>query len=211
VRFGDIYEAFASEYGWTREYIQNRLTRPMVLLYWERMQKRKLREIRLQAALLGAKVDIRDEEDEARGYDYALRKQEDPLFDFPYDLVYFTPAQCDGKIAVTRAFGLKIPPEKRWDEQRKTACLGKLGIVARRCSMNDRLWSVWREARESGARLSLDKVKRMVRLDLKRSELYPPGWRDDSVPPPQWYLERLEREGKLDRIMRELDELSGET
>lgn len=181
----------------------------MMLLYWERLQKRKLKELRLNAVLWGAKISLPDDdEDEEQRYEYAVRKSRDPLMDFPHDVVYFTAEQCDRKISVTRALGAKLPPEKRWDHYRKEACLGKFGIVARRCSMNDRLWSVWLRTLETGARLGLDEVKRMILVDLKRSELYPPGWRDDTAEPPPWYLEELKRTGKYGRIMKELDELA---
>lgn len=72
--------------------------------------------------------------------------------------------------------------------------------------MNDKLWGIWLRAKAIGASLTLDEVRRMILLDIKRSRLYPPGWQDDSVDPPQWYVDELREKGTLDQILKEIDE-----
>jgi len=112
------------------------------------------------------------------------------------------------KISVSRRFGSKLAPEKRWDKERGDACLGRYGAVAKRCSMNDKLWGIYQKAKRKGIALTLEEVKKMILLDIKRSKLYPPGWRDDTVSPPEWYLEELRKKGLLEKILKEIDEVA---
>jgi hypothetical protein len=73
--------------------------------------------------------------------------------------------------------------------------------------MNDKLWGIYQKSRQRNVKLSLDEIRRMILLDIKRSKLYPPGWTDDSVSPPDWYLDELRSKGLLDRIFKEIDEV----
>ncbi len=54
--------------------------------------------------------------------------------------------------------------------------------------------------------LTLDAVKKMIRIDIVRSRLYPPGWTDDTASPPEWYMDRLRKEGRLDQVFKEIEE-----
>ena len=49
-------------------------------------------------------------------------------------------------------------------------------------------------------------VKRMILIDIKRSRLYPPGWQNADVDPPEWYLNELRQKGLLEGILKEIDE-----
>ena len=71
--------------------------------------------------------------------------------------------------------------------------------------MNDKLWGIYQKAKQRHVTLTLDDIKRMILIDIKRSKLYPPGWTDDSVDPPEWYLEQLREQGLLDKILKEID------
>ncbi len=72
--------------------------------------------------------------------------------------------------------------------------------------MNDKLWGIYQKSKLRGVKLSLQEVRKMINIDIKRSKLYPPGWRDDSVSPPEWYLEELRSKGLLEQIFKEIDE-----
>lgn len=137
----------------------------------------------------------------------AAKSQEDPLYNFPYDVNYLTKEQVEEKLKVSRRFK-KLPKLVVWDRDRADACLGKQGLVARRCSMNDKLWGILKEAREKGVVLNLADVKKFIMIDVKRSQLYPSGWKDDSMPPPPEFIEKLRTEGKLDKILREISEVT---
>jgi hypothetical protein len=204
---GEIYEAFAAEYGWTREYIQAHLTRPQIRLYWFYLNRRKFKELERQAIVLWG-YDPRKKKRQQKRKELAEKWQEDPLYGFPYDIEYLSKEQIMAKIAVSRRFWNKIAPEKRWDKERGEACLGRYGIVAKRCSMNDKLWGIYQKAKQRGVSLSLEEVRKMILLDIKRSKLYPPGWQDDTVDPPEWYLEELREKGLLEKILKEIDEVA---
>lgn len=73
--------------------------------------------------------------------------------------------------------------------------------------MNDKLWGIYQKAKQKGVTLTLNEIKKMIMLDIKRSKLYPPGWTDDTVSPPEWYLDELRKKGLLDKILREIDEV----
>jgi hypothetical protein len=73
--------------------------------------------------------------------------------------------------------------------------------------MNDKLWGIWVRAKTIGTPLTLDQVRRMIMIDVARSKLYPPGWQDDSVNPPQWYIDELREKGILDQILKGIDEV----
>lgn len=132
----------------------------------------------------------------------------DPLFGFPNDIIYMTKQQVQQKLAFNRRFGKRIAEASRWDVERAEACLGRHGIVARRCSMNDKLWMIFKAAKRRNVTLSLAGVRKMINLDIKRSKLYPSGWQNDRMPPPQEWLDKLRAEGKLGGILKEIEEAS---
>jgi hypothetical protein len=55
--------------------------------------------------------------------------------------------------------------------------------------------------------LTLDDIKRMILIDIKRSKLYPPGWTDDTADPPEWYLKQLREKGLFEKILRDIDDV----
>ncbi|RPJ11175.1 MAG: hypothetical protein EHM36_01985 [Deltaproteobacteria bacterium] len=199
-----MFEAFAAAYGWTREYIQGNMTRKQIKLYWHYLNTRKGRELEYLAMVVWGynpkkKVELAERRKKAEQW------AEDPLFDFPNDIEYLTRQQINDKMTASRRFWKRIVPAARWDKERADACIGYYGLVARRCSMNDKLWRIYQEAKGRKVQLRLDQVKKMILIDIKRSKLYPPGWTDDSVDPPQEYIQKLKAEGKYEEILREID------
>ena len=180
------------------------MTRPQIRLYWFFLNKRKFKEIERQAMMMWG-YDPGKRTQSRKQRDLAAKWIEDPLFGFPNDIIYFDRGQIDAKLSVSRRFWDKFREEARWDRLRAEACLGRQGIVARRCSMNDKLWGIYGKAKQRHVTLTLDDIKRMILIDIKRSKLYPPGWTDDSVDPPEWYLEQLREQGLLDKILKEID------
>lgn len=179
----------------------------MIKLYWHYQQKRIFKEVERQAIVQWG-YDPKKSKGKDKKRMLAEKWNEDPMYGFPNDIEYLTPEQVSQKIAISVRFKERVLPEKRWDSERGDACLGKMGVVARRCSMNDKLWGLYKEAQRKGAALTFDHVKKMILIDIKRSKLYPPGWVDDTVDPPGWYIERLRDEGKLDDILREIDQVA---
>lgn len=137
--------------------------------------------------------------------DLAEKWQKDPLYGFPNDITYFSRSEAMQKVKITQRFGDKIAQRSRWCMERVRGCMGELGIVAKRCSMNDVLWERYLQSKREGVALTLDTIRKMIHYDILRSQLYPPGWFDDTVPPPQEFLERLQKEGKLKKIYAEME------
>lgn len=180
------------------------MTRPQIRLYWHYLNKRKFKELERQAIVMWG-YDPKKKKRSKKQKEMAEKWQEDPLYGFPNDIVYLEKKEIEQKTAISRRFAGRMRPEARWDRERGEACMGRLGIVARRCSMNDKLWEIYQKSKRGNVTLSLDDVKKMVMLDIKRSKLYPPGWTDDSVSPPDWYLEELRGKGLLDQVLKEID------
>ena len=174
-------------------------------MYWAYMQRRKFKELETEAMVMWG-YDPKKSKAKERQKQLAEKWNEDPLFNFPNDIEYLTADQVAQKLSVSRRFWKKMLPEARWTAERAEACLRKYGIVARRCSMNDRLWALYQRAKEKGVELTLEEVKRMILIDIKRSKLYPPGWQDADASPPEWYLNELRQKGLLDLILKEIDE-----
>lgn len=170
------------------------------------MNKRKVAELENQARMMWG-YDPKSREKSEQDRRTAEKWQKNPLAGFPNDIVYFTHQEIIDKLAVSQMLWKKMEPLSRWNTLRGNACRGKLGIVARRCSMNDQLWNLWIRSKEVGSELTLDKVHKMILLDIKRSRLYPPGWTDSSVDPPKWYIQKLRKAGRLDHILKEIDEV----
>jgi hypothetical protein len=181
------------------------MTRPQIKLYWYYLNKRKFKELEREATVMWG-YDPDKGKRSRKQKELAQKWIEDPLYGFSDDIIYLNRNEIEAKIAVSRRFWKKLKPESRWDRERGEACLGRHGLVARRCSMNDKLWGIYQRAKSRKVVLSLDDIKKMILLDVKRSRLYPPGWTDDSLDPPKWYLDKLRQEGLLDTILREIDE-----
>lgn len=178
----------------------------MLKLYWSKFQERKAQEIKLQASFAG--IDLEEKTKEQKLAE-AKAKAEDPLKDFPYDMSYLTEADCNAKIRITNDPKLNFPAEQKWDDYRKNCCLGKFGIEAKRCSMNDVLWKRYVQAIQVGRPLNLDTIKNMVMFDMARSELYPKNYKGSpDAPPPENYINELKASGKYMEIIQRLDTIS---
>ena len=182
------------------------MTRTQIRLYWYYLNKRKFKDLERQAVVMWG-YDPKKKKQSQRQREMAEKWQEDPLYGFPNDILYLSRQEIEQKMAVSRRFGGKMKSEARWDRERGDACIGRYGMVARRCSMNDKLWGIYQKSKRRNVLLSLDDIKKMILIDIKRSKLYPPGWTDDSVSPPDWYLDELRGKGLLDQILNEVDEV----
>ena len=160
----------------------------------------------MRIRLAGGTVPDDDETERKDARKNAEERLQDPLKGFPYDIEYLSPNLCRHKVDISRKYHGKISKEKVWDEFRTAACLGKHSLVARRCSMNDTLWSRYLKY---GNILTLDDVKRMILFDAKRRELYPPDYKGMGVEaPPVEYLDELKAKGRLKTIYNELGEIA---
>jgi len=160
----------------------------------------------MQIRLAGGTVPEDTEAELKSAEEEAMERLKNPLKDFPNDIKYFSANECISKIEIGGRFKGKIAKEKIWDKKRMNACLGKHGIVAKRCSMNDTLWARYTKHGDS---LTLDIIKQMMKFDAKRRELYPPNYKGTGEEqPPAEYLEELKSSGKLDTIYKEMNELS---
>lgn len=176
----------------------------MLKLYHKYLEKRKLEELKMQVRLAGGTVP-EDEEDLETAKARAEEKLHNPMKDFPNDINYLSLDACKRKVEISAKFEGKIEKDKIWDMPRMNACLGKYGIVAKRCSMNDILWDRYLQ---HGDALTIDEIKKMILFDAKRRELYPQDYNGTGEEqPPQEYLDKLKAEGKLDAIYKELDRI----
>jgi hypothetical protein len=181
------------------------MTRPQIKLYFFYLNKRKFKELERQAIVMWG-YDPKKSKKAEKQRKLAEKWQEDPLFGFPNDVIYLTRPQIEQKLGVTRRFGSRMKPEVRWDRERAEACVGRFGLVARRCSMNDKLWGIYQKARQENVVLNLGDIRRMILIDIKRSRLYPSGWIDDTHDPPGWYIDQLKEKGLLNKIFAEIEE-----
>ena len=167
------------------------------------MQKRKLREFKVQASLAG--IVFEGEDDSAKKRKAVEDSIKDPLKDFPNDVIYFSARDCDSKIRLSQKLK-KRPIESQWNEYRKECCLGNYDIVARRCSVNDVLWGRYLEIKKAVAVFTIDQVKAMVEFDIVRRELYPANYKGTgSEPPPKDYVKELQKSGEYTKILQRLD------
>lgn len=170
------------------------------------MQKRQLKELKIQASLAG--IVFEDENDSAKKRKAVEDRIKDPLKNFPNDVVYFNVRDCDSKIRLSQKLK-KRPIEKQWDEYRKECCLGNYGIIARRCSVNDVLWGRYLKIKKAGAALTLDQVKAMVEFDIVRRKLYPANYKGTgSDSPPKDYVKELQKSGEYTKILQRLDDIT---
>lgn len=181
-------------------------TRPLLKLFWANLQKRKVQEFKIQAALQGIKLPDKDEAAEKRK---AIEENiKDPLRSFPNDVTYITAQDCDSKIRLSQKVKTR-PQESQWDKYRKECCLGNYGVVALRCSINDVLWGRYLQIKEAGAELRLDQVKAMVEFDIVRRQLYPVGYKGTgNESPPTAHIETLKKTGEYTKILQKLDAIS---
>lgn len=175
-------------------------------MYWANLQKRKIQEFRIQAALQGIKIPDGDEAAKKRK---AIEENvSDPLKSFPNDVVYLTARDCDSKIRLSQKLKNR-PQESQWDEYRKECCIGNYGVVARRCSINDTLWGRYLQIREADGELKLSQVKAMVEFDIARRQLYPVDYKGTgNESPPAAHVAALKKSGEYTKILQKLDGIS---
>lgn len=167
------------------------------------MQKRKVQELKIQASLLG--VEFSDKDATKKKKEEVEATIEDPLRNFPNDVVYRDAKDCDAKIRLSQR--LDRPIECQWDIYRKECCLGQYGIVARRCSVNDVLWGRYLKIKETENVLTLNQVRAMVEFDIIRRQLYPPDYNGKGEEsPPEEYIAELKKTGKYIEILQKLDD-----
>ena len=170
------------------------------------MQKRKVQELKIQAALFG--IEIPDENAADKKKAKIEAEVDDPLRNFPNDVTYCSVKDCDAKIRLSEQLK-KRPIESQWDNYRKECCLGNYGVIARRCSVNDVLWGRYLKIKEAGATLTIDQVKAMVEFDIVRRKLYPANYKGTgSESPPKEYTEELQRSGEYTKILQRLDDIT---
>jgi len=159
----------------------------------------------MQAAFAG--VDLgKTEKDKNKKLEEAKAKLKDPLKDFPNDVTYLDAKACGVKIRLTNNPKLQLPFEQKWDEYRKECCIGRYGLEARRCSMNNTLWGRYLKSIESNKPLNLPVIKAMIEFDMIRRELYPPDYKgDENVTPPEDYIRKLKTSGEYTNILQRLD------
>ncbi len=85
--------------------------------------------------------------------------------EFPFDVAFLTAEETTDMVRMSMLLqtardkrGIPLNPRERiflWNNERRDACLG-LDIVARRCSMDDYLWAVYRHCRRRGMTLGVD-------------------------------------------------------
>lgn len=162
----------------------------------------------MQAAFAG--VDLSEgTKSSATKLKEAEAKLQDPLKSFPDDVKYLNGKDCDVKIRLTNNPKLSLPFEQKWDEYRKTCCLGEYGMAARRCSMNNTLWGRYLKSIEVKKPLDLEIIKIMVEFDMARRELYPPDYKgSEDAPPPEDYVKEMKTSGKYSEIMQKLNAVS---
>lgn len=86
---------------------------------------------------------------------------DEQLRKFPNDVKYFTDAQINAQLRYWRRKleGKTGVTEGRiWDQRRAAACKGSLGIAARRCSMDNKLWELWCSCMDVGQSPTLEQV-----------------------------------------------------
>lgn len=133
-------------------------------------------------------------------------KKKDILYDFPYDVQY--PAEKLIRDNLKYWAGKKeeeIENELEfWDDKRANAARGKLGVIARRCSINGLLWAEY----NNGVFPDQQSLKNRVKLDHIRMALYPIGFPTDKIciePPPKNHWDTLRTTKELHRFLRELN------
>lgn len=100
---------------------------------------------------------------------------------FPHDVQYLTAGQAADLVllssqllAAKRRRGEELSLRERiwlWDEERMRACLGS-DIVAKRCSMDDYLWEIFRSYRSMGIELTLNACRHIYETKLLVASLY---------------------------------------
>ena len=101
--------------------------------------------------------------------------------EFPHDVTSLTRREAADMVEMSRL--LKRAKKKRggqltererifiWDEPRRAACLGS-DPVARRCSMDDYLWEVYRHCELRGMTLGVDACRRILQTKLLIAPLF---------------------------------------
>ena len=181
------------------------LTFKQFTAFYKTALEQEYEDLRRLAAMHGAELPPLHKNPET-DEELARVKDNDPLLNFPFDVIYLTSQQCDEQILYYDMLdkrGVEVEPFRVWDNRRKEACLGD-DMAARRCSMNNVLW----EAYCKNPSMSLSDVKRKIQFDITKSKLYPSGWHNYTQPPPIEHIHKLKESGQFDLIMEQLQELA---
>jgi len=130
------------------------------------------------------------------------KKKQDFLYDFPHDVEYPTESMIRDNLKYWEDFEGEITPAY-WSSERADACRGNLGMIARRCSVNDLLWQEYKK----GLYTTQQALKCRIKIDHVRVACYPSKFiRKDIcvLPPPLDHLETLNSEGKLEVLMKQM-------
>jgi hypothetical protein len=129
-------------------------------------------------------------------------KKKDILYDFPYDIEY----PSERVIQDNLKYWSEVKEEsiERWDDERADAARNKMGVIARRCSVNSLLWMEFK----NGAFKDQVSLKNRLKLDHIRLAFYPLNFSRSKIciePPPLDYWQGLKEKGDLQFFINELD------
>ncbi|MCD6327915.1 hypothetical protein J7M28_10230 [bacterium] len=101
--------------------------------------------------------------------------------EFPNDVKYLSPREASDMVALSQSIlaakakrGQALSERERiwlWDDKRRRACLGT-DVVARRCSMDDYLWAIYREYRSRGVHLTISACRHIHQTKRSIAPLY---------------------------------------
>ena len=132
------------------------------------------------------------------------KKKQDFLYDFPHDVEYPTETMIKGNLKYWEDYEGEITTAY-WNSERADGCRGNLGMIARRCSVNDLLWQEYKQ----GLYTTQQALKCRIKIDHVRVACYPTRFqRKDicKVPAPFDHLESLNSEGKLEILIKQMDD-----
>lgn len=182
------------------------LTRPLFLKFIEIASgdnyDREKRLYNILGLLIVGKEVIKDDNSTAQAsnsnYTNSINieaKKKDILYDFPYDVQYPSGRQISDNIKYWKDYSGEETGAK-WDMERANAARGNLGIIARRCAVNDLLWREFKENMYTDQ----GTLKSRIKLDHIRKALYPPAFPLAKIciePPPIEYWIELNKTDKL--------------
>lgn len=129
-------------------------------------------------------------------------KKKDILYDFPYDVPYPTEKMIQDNLKYWETASEKDSLEI-WNKERADAARGKIGVVAKRCSVNSLLWVEYKEGKFKDQK----SLKNRLKLDHLRIVLYPRDFPRNKVceaAPPIEYWRTLKESGKLIEYINDL-------
>lgn len=176
------------------------LTTPLLQQLFMTVMQHKVEEVKIIGGFLGASFE--DDADPDKTPEEIAMRANDPLYDFPHDVRFYTPAEVEkfrerSKVVFEKNIAGKLPLTERqknalWDEVRYQAALGD-DLAAKRAAQVDPLWVKYTDWKKEHGHCSLDRVRWFIEIDIARSKLYPLA----SIPEQQKLLkERWEYEDK---------------